>query len=546
MRSQSQRTERYATMSVASSVPSHIVPRTKLAPSGPVRSRNLLVIKQALIYDTRPVLTYKESIFSRLQESVAHAEGKLNTAKANTKMINIKSDEIVKKSQKKFDFTNTDVKTRRFEQNMKAFEKLSTFINVRDVLQNMNTASQEKVKKGPKLPPLQILREDETEYVVSPVVPNTVSGSVVKGRPSFGFSTQRGLNVSSVEEAISLKRLSKGQIMHRRAKSTKNSVIQLKEDDLEEKVKRKDSYEMIMEKTTNFIANLNDVDNRAQIFENNGKDLFYKELQDNILHKKFEVKKNNLFAEKNKEMSEEQYYKGLLEFKEEAEAIDKKYYDNYKAKTEKVLEMLKRASKDIFNRVSTRKRPGFLGKNSKGNAEQEALETDIRDKWKQKLEQLLASDKFKGQYIGEELKYDLDAEFSEMMAKVNNIILIYEANQKRRDFVEEEEEEIEREKSPKTERLMANRLNHEINKHHKNYMRNIIESAENHETILRKTKDGFRKKMRKIEDGFDKDILRIFPKDFESLRSDPGWASLYVDRPIRRNFSRKALNAINH
>jgi len=541
--SHSQR-DRFSTMSVTSSVPSHIVRRPQLTTSGPVRAKNLLVIKQHLMYNTVPVQSHKESIFFRLQESVAHADKKLSKAKENTRMMNVKSDEIVKRSQQKFDFTTAlDAKTRRFEQNMKAFEKLSTFINVRDVLQNMNTANQEKPKNGPKLPPLQILKEEESEYVVSPVLPKTAANSARGSEKRvIGFGTPRGLNISSVEDAMSLRRLSKG--LSRRAKSTKNSMIQVKDEDMEfERPKRKDSYEVIMEKTMNVIAGFNEADNRAKIFENTGKDMFYMELQENIIHNKFEVKRNNLFS-RQQEISEEQYYKGLIEFKEEAEAIDKKYYDNYKAKTEKVLEMLKRASKDIFNRVSTRKKPVKLGK---GAAEQQALEEDLRDKWKNKLEKLLESERFKGQYIEEETYHDLEEEFQEMMAKVNNIILIYQANQKRRDDIEEEEEEIVRAKSPpRTERQMVNKLNHEINKYHKDYMRNIIESAENHETILRKTKDGFRKKIVRIEDGYDKDILRIFPRDFESLRSDRTWNSLYMDRPLRRNFSRKALNALNH
>ena len=472
----------------------------------------------------------------------------LSEAEAN-KVRNIKIDEIVKKANKKLNFLKKD-KAKKFEERMKIFENLNTFIDIKDYIQQLNVLNHDTARKNVRLPPLQPISGSSSPYN------NTLTHSIsTKGKLSrdaspnnrstgrlpasnFGSMVLTGQNHNVNPNPVALGDRLKA------IQSTVSKFAAIKEEEALDIEGKKDVYGMVLDKTNVMLTQLNEVDLKMPVAEDTDINNFYQELQNDLIYNNFEKIDHGNVELQQEEMD---YYKNLLAFRDEpdsAEPTDQKYYEDYKARADKVINLLRKAAKNIYKKAGEGKKQVRAKIQTDEVIEEELTkmkterdEATLKDNLKQEFEMYVSSGGLMNGSMDRKNNLDLDIHYQKMLRKVDQIVKAQEPVKDTEGTPSKAEEE----------KAGDNQMNHEINKAFKSYMKAILESAEAQGANFKTVKGDFNKKINQLEDAYDKEIQRLLPKTLDSIKMtlDTQMTNKsYLDKPVRKNFSRKMLNAL--
>jgi len=453
-------------------------------------------------------------------------------------------EDVIKKASKKLNFGSKD-KTRRFEEKMKVFENLSTFIDIKDYIQQMNPLNQDPSKKTVKLPPIQTSYSENNSP--APRLPQSTKvkqinlDSVYDGS-TFITSTFTSPTTKSARNVVVVDPQDKGshsplKSKIRRLQTNIAKVSAYQEEKALDSERKRDAYGMILDKASMMLTQINEEDNKLPVVEDSDANAFYQELQDNLVHNNFErVDYGNYYLQQD----EKDYYKNLLAFKEDLE-VDNNYYQDYKLRADKVINLLRKATKNIYRKVTDNKKTGRYRQASEDSGDRDygfkgtrifdKDDGDIKQNLMHQFNLFLHAGKNEG-LIDQAMMPDLQAQFRRMIRQVNTI----SNKEKSRKVYSMGEEEIQ---GPKVN------PNHEINKVYKGYMKTIIDCADLQGTNYKIVKDDFKKKIDKIEDAYQKEMQRMMPKGLDSIKMTLDIGSQnYSDKPIPKIINRKALNAL--
>jgi len=486
-------------------------------------SRDLLFFRQQGAYESSPVNHVNKQL-RQDHQTVYESTSNLEANKAR----NLKIDDVIKKASKKLNFSNRD-KTKRFEEKMKIFENLNTFVDIKDFLQQMNVLNQD-TKKTVKLPPIHVGEGYELAHQISS--PSSNLNLTLRNQDSFGSP--------SVGKTGNLnKSLMKGDNeFPDKLKSLRTHISKFaasKEEESLHSDRKKDTYGLILDKANVMLTQLNEADKKLPIVEDTDVNTFYQELQVNLANNNFEKIDYGNVRLQQEEMD---YYKNLLTFKEEeSESMNQKYYDAYKARAEKVIMLLRKATKNIYKKVTDEKKIPKSRYHSGEATDKETKVTkgtEVKEFLKQQFEVFITADKLMEEQ--QQTVPDLDAQFKKMLRRVNSMVSMHKSGSKV-NYINNDDQTNE------------NHLNHEINKAHKNYLKTILDCVDYQGNNYKSMKENFKKKIDKLEDAYDKDIQKLLPKNLESIKMtlDVGSTNkYYVDKPVRKNISRKMLNVLNN
>jgi len=529
------------------SIPDHKLQSLPSKPSSFALEKNFHTPTMPKIHSKQPSIARQNSIHessSPLLPSPLFKNGdyhhKLDSVSGQetTKAKNV--EDVIKKASKKLNFGSKD-KTRRFEEKMKVFENLSTFIDIKDYIQQMNPMNQEPNKKTVKLPPIQTSSDNnspglrlpqstkvkqinmDSVYENSTFITSQFTSPTTKSARNIVLPPEDNGNSSPLKSKI------------RRLQTNIAKVSAYQEEKALDSERKKDAYGMILDKASVMLTQLNEEDMKLPVVEDSDANAFYQELQDNLVNNNFErVDYGNYYLQQD----EKDYYKNLLAFKDDME-IDHNYYQDYKVRADKVITLLRKATKNIYKKVidakkTTRYRqasedPG--DRDLKGTRVFDREDNDIKQNLMNQFSLFLQSGKNPESLIDQALMPDLQAQFRRMQRQVNTI----SNKEKSRRVASMGEDEIQPKVNP----------NHEINKVYKSYMKSIIDCADIQGNNYKIVKDDFKKKIDRIEAAYNKEIQQFMPKGLESIKMtlDIGTQN-YADKPIPKTINRKALNAL--
>lgn len=430
---------------------------------------------------------------------------------------NAKIDVLVKKLGKKLNFLSKE-KSKKFDESLKIFESLDTFVDIRGYLRQMNELNNESGTPNPKLPKLNLHgKHASTSLFTSP------KSTRSPGASPKNHKGGKGVNVE-IQKKIKTARQSLTNFM-------------AKEDD-ENNLKRKENaYDFIVDETDAVLRKMTVMDKKSPLAEETDVDNFYKELQENLINDNFERMEHNVQLKP----EEVNYYKNLLALKDEKHFTDKNYYDTYKRRADKVICLMRKATKNIFNKMYDPKsgRASKVLDDTKSEKEildtrssYEPKESGFKQQWKKHFESLIAT--------GESLENigsdkDLDANFQKMMEKMEKAhtkSMKIGSRATTTNFDKEKEKNMS--------------VNQEINNAHKDQLKTIIESAQNNEKRFKRMRDDFKKKIHNLQDVYVKETQKLFPNNEESIKKSLGarTARPYMEKPIRKNLTMKVLNAL--
>ena len=533
------------------SIPDHKLQSLPSKPSSFALEKNYHTSTMPKIHSKQPSIARQISIHESsspllpsplFKNNDSHYRHDSISGQETTKAKNV--EDVIKKASKKLNFGSKD-KTRRFEEKMKVFENLSTFIDIKDYIQQMNPMNQDNNKKTVKLPPIQTSQTPsennspglrlpqstkvkqinmDSVYENSTFITSTFTSPTTKSARTVVVPPENDGNSSPLKSKI------------RRLQTNIAKVSAYQEEKALDSERKKDAYGMILDKASVMLTQINEEDMKLPVVEDSDANAFYQELQDNLVNNNFErMDYGNYYLQQD----EKDYYKNLLAFKDDLE-IDHNYYQDYKARADKVITLLRKATKNIYKKVidtkkSTRYRQasedsgdrGFQG----GTRIFDQEDSNIKQNLMNQFNIFLQSGKHPESLIDQALMPDLQAQFRRMQRQVNTI----SNKEKGRRVASMCEDEIQPKINP----------NHEINKVYKSYMKSIIDCADIQGNNYKIVKDDFKKKIDRIEAAYNKEIQQFMPKGLESIKMtlDIGTQN-YSDKPIPKVINRKALNAL--
>jgi len=386
--------------------------------------------------------------------------------KANKKTANI--DRIIEKQRSKLRFIKKD-KTQIFDEKMlKAFGKLRTYLNIKDTIQEMNILNRKPVvlnlsKTEPQIKtdnPLQKLRNKVNKIIIA--------------NKTFRMKTSK-LNTSDSNEGTSPKRGLRAQ------RSFLGRLVE------------QQNYEEILEMTTQKLAE--GTQSSFPQDEENDVDVFFTQLEDSLVNNKFDREQLEEIHMAIEDPSKIAYYKSLLEYRP-TPTIDDKYYHNYKKRVDKVISVLKKQTKRIFNKVvDYGRKPKYSG------ASQKQVESDqkFKDTLRKSIKTFVTSQDLLDESPSK--RKDLKTQFGSMIRKVETL----------------EVPRLSADWAPQSDRNQL-QINKDINKAYKQFMKNIIDEANTQQSEHRTNVAEFKKQIVDIENAFQKEMDSFFPDDMESLR----------------------------
>jgi len=389
---------------------------------------------------------------------------------------NTNINNIIKKARNKIQIKKKD-KTHNFEEKMKVFDSLATFVDIKATLQQMNSALNQKVEVESN----SNLRHKRTESL--PHLSLDMNSPLEKHRERMAKFFSRKKSQADFKNYLP-------SIESPDTKSVGNKLSKFHFDN------ERDIYRTVLTQATSKLEDLND----ANLPKNEETDVneFYSQLQDSLINNKFD--RNEAFHIANVDVDRKhlEYYRRLLEYKPENE-IDGKYYNDYKARADKVISLLKKATKNIYNKVLQSKPKKGLDGKEEGDAK------DLKSNWKKNFSTFLTSDKYIGNIADfdankKSIKYKFDA----MMKKVSRL-----TNQQKLQWANPDPQDY-------TEK---SNINHQINVVYKQFMNMFMDELDNQKEDYKQVKNEVKKRLNHMEYAYGKELEILHPKDMDSIRA---------------------------
>lgn len=429
-------------------------------------------------------------------------------------------------------------KTQKFEEKFKIFENLNTFVDIKDYLKQLNVLNADTNRASFRLPPLKI--DEVKDYVI----PNQYTGNPASAKARLSpkqspFAT-RLLDSESYTGLKSVSNKSPGSFGERVKTIRKNVSQYIPIKPTEESPKpgkeRRDTYSKILDCTNIMLTQLNEADTKVSV-EDGDADTFYQALQADLANNNFERMDYGHVEVRQDEID---YYKNLLALKEEKDNMDQQYYMSYRSRADKVIRLLRKATKNIFNKNYDKRKNFRLGEegnvSKRGAGNDHTLDSDIREECKQQIETFLTSSDLWDDKTTQGINANLNAHFFNMLQKINSLNQTStNKKQKSKFLIDGEEDDLE------------NKKNHAITKVYKGYMKTIIACAEAQESKFKTSKEDIKKDINKLGAAYTKDMEKYGPKTLQSIRMTldvHATSKAMVDKPVNKHLSRKTLNAL--
>lgn len=229
---------------------------------------------------------------------------------------------VVKQTMQKMRF-KSEAPVEKFENNLKVFKKVNTFINVKDTIQNLNVLNslagehEEDAERKAKSKFLELSKSDNKHYLVMDS----------RSRPKFRHSS-----LAKIDSVLAKSRKFISNSVRARDHSRQNSLVGAD----------------LVDRALAYGHN-----KRHDSCDNSELNLFYDQLETDILEGKYDKKDCELDGIPNEidSATDLDYLRVLLEEKTKLSLVkDKNYHENYKRKAENVITMLKKTAKKIFDR----------------------------------------------------------------------------------------------------------------------------------------------------------------------------------------------------
>jgi len=213
-------------------------------------------------------------------------------------------------------------------------------------------------------------------------------------------------------------------------------------------------------------------------------------------------------------------------------AIDKNYGEDYRNRADKVIQLLKIASKRIFNKSYNNR--GELKAIKFGPGDKEKQEHK-RKALQPQFSAFIHTGKFlegtnKSTFHG---KDSLESKFKRTRAKVKTLV----QDQQQTSKVLGDDDSFKA-------RNINKKFNQQLNKIHKTFVTSIVNEAELEEVHFKTMKHQFKKDIMSLEDSYDASISQIFHKPLESIKevnlSMP--SSSLFKRPTHRKITGKTIH----
>jgi len=398
-----------------------------------------------------------------------------------------KINKVLQRELDKLKITNRG-KLQKFEENIKVFEQLSTFIDIKDYLQQMND-----INKNPK--------NTRGLHYLPPISP---SKSNLLNHKSYDQKN----NSCDIEKTLE-------DVRHFMTNRVKPRDVRLKID-----LSNPTVPEAVHLKT---IAYMNEDENYDNFYASVDNALQFDDKED---LKKFTL--NQEVVDENKE----KYRFQPLDSK-----IDEEYYDNYKSRADKIIFLLKVASKKIFNKTINRKEELMKEKNrdiKEGSNRARGLKSPRRGTVKPRFDDFFETGKFLDgvEQPGESIQATLDSKLKNTQARVSKLL-------------KNQDTKGHQEMIPLTSsRSEANdkKFNQKLNKLHNNFMVALVNKAELEEVHYKNLKHQFKKDINGIEESLNAHVDQIIPQPLQSIRQIN--IKEHSNRTFKRNPNKKVSGRI--
>jgi len=440
---------------------------------------------QRLFNDSFRSIKHKSPIASHRSHTEQNSPDKSQDLNKGSKI-----NKVLQRELDKLKITNRG-KLQKFEENIKVFEQLSTFIDIKDYLQQMND-----INKNPKstrglhyLPPIVTSKSNLLDKKIHD--PKNKSCDIEKTLEDVReFMTNR-VKPRDVRLKIDLSNPAVPEAVHLQ------TIAYMNEDE---------NYD-------NFYAS---VDNALQFDEK--EDL-----------KKFTL--NQEVVDENKE----KYRFQPLDTK-----IDEEYYENYKSRADKIIFLLKVASKKIFNKTINRQEEVMREKNweiQNGYSKPKATNRNRRATVKPKFDDFFESGKFLDGVDPpvESVAATLDLKLKTTQARVSKLLKNHETK------TQEQALNPTRSEYAKN-KFTEKKFNQKLNKIHNNFMIALVNKVELEEVHYKNLKHQFKKDINGIEESLNAQVDQIIPQPLQSIRQIN--LKEHSNRTFKRNPNKKVSGRI--
>ena len=419
----------------------------------------------------------------------------------------VKINKIFQKELNKLKISQKD-KSQKFDERMKTFEGLNTFVDIRDYLQQMNSTNvtMRSLQSSQFLPPV-----DASKYgsiVLSSREVETTCTDKGSYTPSFAFETRRtnGRTMSDVKYYLS-------------------KATNIHDDPFVSKVLNS-ATEGIKSFNASSMSSVINEDMRADGYSIIFNDIVEKE-------KEQKLKEMNIMRVSQDEVN---YYKNQLKFIPVSAEYDENYYKDYKHRADKIISLLKSSSKKIYNKTFSEV-PNLKQIKEKGIQRKKVdLKKDLRPMFKN----YMSSGNFlQGNCPPSIFKPEetLKTKFVRMQTRVNTLHTISQ------DQPKTPKNEVDDILDNRREKSQNGKFNRQINKLHKNFMNKLVAEVEMEEVHYKNLKRQIQSEINTIEESYNGSIEQLFPRELESIRCvDLNYVPSHLDKKIfRKNFSKDLL-----
>lgn len=396
---------------------------------------------------------------------------------------------IVKETMKKKRY-HSESHADKFENKLKIFKGVSTFINVKDTIQNLNVLNQ-----------IETVDEEAAERNV-------------RKRLAEAAKTNKLSNLRSNPRIQDPSMAQFDSVLDQAKKIMSSSVNNKKRTsqsrELPHRAMRQVTNVLLKDRRKNYDSN-----------DRNDLDFFYDSLEKDFITGRYE-KPEYLdvdFADSNAITSDLDYLRMLLEEKTKLSmARDKNYHQNFKKRAENVISVLKKTAKKIFDRKENHR---FILKADTDRAKQMTQEDRARkeEQMKQRTEVLSFLENKMDEFATINT-LPVERQLELLKSRVNNLVNFDPASVSQapaRATITRRRKEIF---NPLT--MSPETKNREINAVHKKYAEVLITELGNQVKTVHEMKEVMNRQIEQLEGLYQQDLDKMTEDPFEAIRVDVG------------------------